>query len=914
MTLPDAQHQKGGHQAVIPLNGGKTFQILVQNESLVLADYDPQMPDELELRIGDVIRLNIVHDDGWAHGVNLTTNESGMLPMAVLLKDASIPVPEFREGDDDDDDDAFSYTHTAIELLGPPKPPPVNRFKKYLEKTHGEQQQQQQQEQTQPHLQQAQQAVHNAFIPPPHPQQTMSPSPFPPPLGVPQPHPPFYYHPQPQPTSGFNLPAAGSSVEPARPHAAEPLKLRLGPLPTAPSPLPPQPTAATPQSYFGTSLHYLTDMNPNGRIAPTPPSEVATDPRTSYLSSGTPYTAGAVPHLVGLPYAGAPSALASQVAAGMPSGNWASDSTSSPLTLPPASSPPRTPPSAVSQPSTPATPPTTSGSPSNGLFLPPPPKRVDSRLNTVAKMRAAHAAQTSTGTAQETPSTDAERPATPSRSDSLQTTGAVKADSPPIVPGTPTPTMGSATPKPVNGAVGRMFVPAAEMQKEAVADARPASVAATAPTTAANGSDAGKCGRFTEFHTITMVPLKPPASEPATPPQAVADEPGVSAAAGADNAAEDDDEDPYGSYSDYLDYWLSVSASTGVPTDDISSASDEAESSTRMSRSISVVSSAPSRRLTAGPRPLSTVRRAPSSASGSSGVSRRQTQSSAANSIPSRRSSYGATLISAFNLIYGSGRAGTADERGSTSSSPLMEPIVHGGKTPLSPTLSATSGIPYRSRTKRSTHLSVSSKAGGGGDGMPPSPSDSPLVVPSLGRYKNLPTPVLPPLDLSSDNSLFDFGDAMTAGTLDLEPPPSDVVLPLSPQTTAPIPLVPATVSAFLPGSTLPPTPSHAAPDASTSRAPEEPPASVVAGSVSSSGPSGGPASATPNLGLFLSSFFRHGESAHQREVLVKLAELEDRLAAKAIAGEEYLEERNALMASLFAVFGGDAVAEPSAA
>ncbi|KAI8851015.1 hypothetical protein BC829DRAFT_132664 [Chytridium lagenaria] len=127
----------------IPLNGGKSLQIIMPNQSLVCTDYDPLMPDELELRVGDIIVLNMVHDDGWAHGTNLTTNESGMLPLAVLNRDETIPLPSSSApmaatAQDDAQSDAFSFTHTVIELVGPPKPPQQNRFHKYMEKSNGQ--------------------------------------------------------------------------------------------------------------------------------------------------------------------------------------------------------------------------------------------------------------------------------------------------------------------------------------------------------------------------------------------------------------------------------------------------------------------------------------------------------------------------------------------------------------------------------------------------------------------------------------------------------------------------------------------------------------------------------------------------------------------------------------------------------
>ncbi|KAI8851016.1 hypothetical protein BC829DRAFT_132661 [Chytridium lagenaria] len=147
---------------------------------------------------------------------------------------------------------------------------------------------------------------------------------------------------------------------------------------------------------------------------------------------------------------------------------------------------------------------------------------------------------------------------------------------------------------------------------------------------------------------VTMVPLKPPAEEVVSPSNTE------------HVTSDDDDLDPY---ADYLDYWLAGT---------VSAPSEDSETLSRFSRPVSVVSSTPSRRSIVAPRPPSSVhpaRRAPSSASTRS---QRLSIQSGTTSIPARRSSNGATLISSFNLIYGHA---LNDGTNSTSSSPISEPM-----------------------------------------------------------------------------------------------------------------------------------------------------------------------------------------------------------------------------------------------
>ncbi|KAJ3124349.1 hypothetical protein HK101_006143, partial [Irineochytrium annulatum] len=54
------------------------------NRCIVRSPYAAVMPDELDLEPGHVVVLHTVHDDGWGHALNLTTGETGMLPVVVL--------------------------------------------------------------------------------------------------------------------------------------------------------------------------------------------------------------------------------------------------------------------------------------------------------------------------------------------------------------------------------------------------------------------------------------------------------------------------------------------------------------------------------------------------------------------------------------------------------------------------------------------------------------------------------------------------------------------------------------------------------------------------------------------------------------------------------------------------------------
>jgi hypothetical protein len=47
-------------------------------------NYDPELPDEIRIRIGDVVIVDYLCDDGWAVGWNSTNKQKGAFPFACL--------------------------------------------------------------------------------------------------------------------------------------------------------------------------------------------------------------------------------------------------------------------------------------------------------------------------------------------------------------------------------------------------------------------------------------------------------------------------------------------------------------------------------------------------------------------------------------------------------------------------------------------------------------------------------------------------------------------------------------------------------------------------------------------------------------------------------------------------------------
>lgn len=52
----------------------------------VTADYIPEMHDELDLRVGDIILLNVVYPDFWGFGFNEVTGLEGIVPLGLLSR------------------------------------------------------------------------------------------------------------------------------------------------------------------------------------------------------------------------------------------------------------------------------------------------------------------------------------------------------------------------------------------------------------------------------------------------------------------------------------------------------------------------------------------------------------------------------------------------------------------------------------------------------------------------------------------------------------------------------------------------------------------------------------------------------------------------------------------------------------
>jgi len=53
----------------------------------VLYDFQPSLPDEMELQPGDIIRTEETFEDGWAFGINMSTGKQGTFPMNCLEDD-----------------------------------------------------------------------------------------------------------------------------------------------------------------------------------------------------------------------------------------------------------------------------------------------------------------------------------------------------------------------------------------------------------------------------------------------------------------------------------------------------------------------------------------------------------------------------------------------------------------------------------------------------------------------------------------------------------------------------------------------------------------------------------------------------------------------------------------------------------
>ncbi|KAJ3106121.1 hypothetical protein HDU97_006938 [Phlyctochytrium planicorne] len=847
---------------VIQLNGGKTFQLVMPNQSVVCADYDPVMPDELELRVGDIIILNMVHDDGWAHGTNLTTSESGMLPLAILDKDESIPLPAVGDELDpseevDKQSDAFSFTHTAIELIGPPKPKQVNRFHKY-QKTEDELKADAAAANgkpadggvnpvksyfgpvTTPSIREPAKAPekgpdsspNNLSLPPPKARKESIDLGYSGGAMVPPPHPRKEsidlngFTVAPKATAPLSTPGYGSiDISTPPPASINPAVSSWAA--SIPQPIPgvhqPNPdhgllTENSPSKPLHIPIHQAFAGQKTYLPGSTPPlSTPQQEPVLMAPAWMQPVSLGSMTPPLGVnptEYLAMVGAI-TQARSNTPAAN-----TSPPLGVV----------------GTPPSPPSLSNvvNAANAIQLPPPPKR------TASMAVNAHGPVLRTP-----PVTIAGNAASPPRSDSMAG--------------------GRTPPTAIQGAQPGLTLPPPNARRESImrSDFRKGS----SPVPPVSVDDIGKEASIAkEGKEISLKApvhgLQQPASTPqysttpgthyktylpTKPSSETGDTKSVVSSASEDDSHDhrtpvpkplsneqypmpgqsvtpiEDDEEDNGdsSYDDYLDYWLE-------PLDTATPPAADSETASRHSKAISV-GSVLSRRSTA-PRPPSVVRGASIRSQRGDRRLSSGTATSSGVSIPSRRSSNGATLISAFNLVYGQ-MVGL----GNGESSPL---------DPADPRLRIVhSGIPQRTGTNKSS-LSAAAAAAGRSPVLTPVPNSA-LSIPSPmnattsisappSTISNLIHPVLPMIDFGSDEPFLD--------------------LPAIAPTTA---LSPTRIAA-------------------------------------------------PTLQeldrLFLSGLLTHPDYVRQREILLKLSDLDEQFAAKEVDAEKYFELRDGLMAAMIVV------------
>ncbi|KAL5033781.1 hypothetical protein RTP6_001699 [Batrachochytrium dendrobatidis] len=59
---------------------------ILEKAFIVTTDYEPCASDELRLRVGDSIVLDLLFNDGWAKGKNESTRQEGILPVACITQ------------------------------------------------------------------------------------------------------------------------------------------------------------------------------------------------------------------------------------------------------------------------------------------------------------------------------------------------------------------------------------------------------------------------------------------------------------------------------------------------------------------------------------------------------------------------------------------------------------------------------------------------------------------------------------------------------------------------------------------------------------------------------------------------------------------------------------------------------------
>jgi len=78
----------GGEEDMASPSPSYYFQVFKPHQVYrVLYDFQPSLPDEIEIQAGDIIRTEETFEDGWAYGINMTSGKKGTFPMNCLEDD-----------------------------------------------------------------------------------------------------------------------------------------------------------------------------------------------------------------------------------------------------------------------------------------------------------------------------------------------------------------------------------------------------------------------------------------------------------------------------------------------------------------------------------------------------------------------------------------------------------------------------------------------------------------------------------------------------------------------------------------------------------------------------------------------------------------------------------------------------------
>lgn len=58
---------------------------VLEQEYIVVYEYKASAEDEIDLNFNDIVRIDLLFNDGWAQGINVTTERSGLLPCSCLV-------------------------------------------------------------------------------------------------------------------------------------------------------------------------------------------------------------------------------------------------------------------------------------------------------------------------------------------------------------------------------------------------------------------------------------------------------------------------------------------------------------------------------------------------------------------------------------------------------------------------------------------------------------------------------------------------------------------------------------------------------------------------------------------------------------------------------------------------------------